>query len=310
MTAFGRVAVLMGGTSAEREISLQTGHAVLAALQRKGLDAEDLDFDRQALSSLIRGEFDRVFIALHGRGGEDGQIQGALDSMGVPYTGSGVLGSALAMDKWRTKMVWQACGISTPRYAVLTDASDFDAIERDLELPLIVKPAVEGSSIGFSKVETAGGIRAAYALAARYSDIVIAEAYISGMELSASILGTEALPLIRIVPACGLYDYEAKYHRDDTQYFCPSGLPDDQEYALRQDALRAFSVLGCHGWGRVDILLGRDGKTPYFLEANTVPGMTSHSLVPMAAKVRGIGFDELAIEILKTSLRPGTGAMS
>jgi D-alanine-D-alanine ligase len=298
----------MGGTSAEREISLQTGNAVLAALQRKDVDADGLDFDRQALSSLNRGDFDRVFIALHGRGGEDGQIQGALDSMGVPYTGSGVLGSALAMDKWRTKMVWQACGISTPRYALLTAASDFDAIERELELPLIVKPAVEGSSIGFSKVEQAGGIRAAYTHAARYSDSVIAEAFISGMELSASILGTEALPLIRIVPAGGLYDYEAKYNRDDTQYFCPCGLPEDQEYALQREALRAFTVLGCHGWGRVDILLGPDGKTPYFLEANTVPGMTSHSLVPMAAKVRGIGFDELVIEILKTSLRSVSGA--
>lgn len=299
---FGRVAVLMGGYSAERAISLETGGAVLAALKRRGVNAEGLDLDRDLLKGLADGGFDRVFIALHGRGGEDGQIQGALETLRIPYTGSGVLGSALALDKWRTKLLWQATGISTPRSVVLDEASDFKAAAVELGVPLIVKPSLEGSTIGLSKVMTPEGVEAAYRHAARYDFTVLGEEFIDGVELTASILGEVALPLIRIEAASGLYDYEAKYVRNDTRYLCPCGLSASGEQAIQRLAVEAFKVLGCRGWGRVDLIVGANDK-PYFLEANTVPGLTSHSLVPMAAKAAGIDFDDLVLRILATSGR-------
>ncbi len=298
MTAkeFGKVAVLFGGRSAEREVSLKSGAAVLAALQRSGVDAHAFDPAQRDLGEL-RG-FDRAFIALHGRYGEDGTIQGALEWLGIPYTGSGVLASALAMDKWRTKMIWQAAGIPTPRYALLDAGTDFDAVIRDLGLPLMVKPASEGSSIGMSKVTRAEELPPAYALAARHDRLVIAEAFVKGAEYTASILGDQPLPLIRLETSHTFYDYDAKYLASDTRYICPCGLPPERERALQALALRAFRLIGCRGWGRADLIVD-DAGTPYFLEMNTAPGMTDHSLVPMAARQAGLSFEQLVLRILE-----------
>ena len=293
---FGKVAVLLGGRSGEREVSLKSGAAVLAAMQRSGVDAHGFDPAEQPLQALA--QFDRVFIALHGRYGEDGTVQGALELMGIPYTGSGVMASALGMDKWRTKLLWRAVGVATPDFELVQADSDFAAIEARLGLPLFVKPANEGSSIGISKVKTSGGLRPAYALAAEADPLVIAERYMGGGEYTVGILGDTALPAIRIVPANEFYDYEAKYLRDDTQYLCPCGLPADQEAQIRAEALQAFRAIGGRGWGRVDFLMDEAGRH-YFLEVNTSPGMTDHSLVPMAAKAAGIGFDELVLKILE-----------
>jgi len=293
---FGKVAVLLGGRSGEREVSLKSGAAVLAAMQRSGVDAYGFDPAEQPLQALA--QFDRVFIALHGRYGEDGTVQGALELMGIPYTGSGVMASALGMDKWRTKLLWRAVGVATPDFELVQADSDFAAIEARLGLPLFVKPANEGSSIGISKVKTSGGLRPAYALAAEADPLVIAERYMGGGEYTVGILGDTALPAIRIVPANEFYDYEAKYLRDDTQYLCPCGLPADQEAQIRAEALHAFRAIGGRGWGRVDFLMDEAGRH-YFLEVNTSPGMTDHSLVPMAAKAAGIGFDELVLKILE-----------
>jgi D-alanine-D-alanine ligase len=298
MADFGKVGVLMGGRSAEREVSLKSGGAVLAALRRQGIDAHAFDPAEQDLGALERAGFARVFVILHGRGGEDGTMQGALELLGIPYTGSGVMASALGMDKWRTKLIWQSAGLPVPEYAVLTDDSDFTAAEASLGLPLFVKPAREGSSVGISKVKAPGGLRAAYQAAAEHDALVLAERYLGGGEYTVAILGDQVLPAIRIVPATEFYDYEAKYFRDDTRYLCPCGLPAEQEMAMRDLAQRAFSVLGCRGWGRVDILLAEDGR-PYLLEINTAPGMTDHSLVPMAARTAGIDFDELCVRILE-----------
>ncbi|MEW6647778.1 MAG: D-alanine--D-alanine ligase [Pseudomonadota bacterium] len=298
---FGKVAVLMGGWSAEREISLKSGNAVLAALKRRGVDAHGVDAGRDVLQVLASGGFSRVFIAWHGRGGEDGELQGALDVMQLPYTGSGVLASALGMDKWRSKMVWQAAGLPVPEFELLTTQSDFAAVGRRLGLPLFVKPANEGSSIGVNKVTAADGIGAAYHAAAKYDSLVLAERFVGGGEYTVAILGERALPAVRIVPATDFYDYEAKYFRDDTRYLCPCGLPADQEQRMQALALRAFSVLGCRGWGRVDFLMDAAGN-PFVLEVNTVPGMTDHSLVPMAARAAGIEFDELVWRILEGTL--------
>lgn len=295
---FGKVAVLLGGRSAEREISLMSGNAVLEALKRKGVDAHAFDTRERDLHELKTDGFDRAFIALHGRYGEDGSIQGALELMGMPYTGSGVMASSLAMDKWRTKLVWIALGIPTPRFAMLDGGSDFAAIARDLGLPLIVKPSREGSTIGLTKVTHASDLEAAYRKAAEHDAMVIAEAFIAGAEVTASILDDVALPLIRIEAPGGNYDYQAKYFSDETRYFCPSGLPIAQEDRIRKLALDAFRALGGRGWGRVDVMLDATGS-PFLLEANTVPGMTGHSLVPMAAKAAGIGFDDLVIRILE-----------
>ncbi len=295
MTEFGKVAVLFGGTSAEREVSLNSGSRVLAALKRQGVDAHAFDPAERSLDEL-RG-FDRAFIALHGRHGEDGTIQGVLELMGIPFTGSGVMASALGMDKWRTKMLWQAAGLPVPEYALLNAQSDFADIEEELGLPLFVKPATEGSSIGISMVKHAGDLAAAYADAARYDPLVIAERGVLGGEYTVGILGDEVLPIIKIEPATEFYDYEAKYTRDDTRYLCPCGLPEVKEMRIRAQAREAFRVLGGRGWGRVDFLMDEEGN-PYFLEVNTSPGMTDHSLVPMAARVAGIDYDTLVLKVL------------
>jgi len=299
---FGKVAVLFGGTSAEREVSLKSGAAVLAALQSAGVDAHAFDPADRPLEDLKREGFERVFIALHGRGGEDGSVQGALDLLGIPYTGSGILASALAMDKWRTKLVWQAAGLPVADFVILDEDSDFVAVEQQLGLPLFVKPANEGSSIGISKVKTPGGLKAAYVEAAKYDSIVMAERFLAGGEFTVGILGTgknaKALPPIRIVPTTDFYDFEAKYLRDDTEYRIPSGLPVGEEKAMQDMALRAYAVIGGRGWSRIDVMLDASGKQ-YCLEANTAPGMTDHSLVPMAAKAAGIPFPQLVVRLLE-----------
>ena len=293
---FGKVAVLLGGKSAEREVSLNSGNAVLAALKRSGVDAHAFDTAARPLHDLE--SFDRVFIALHGRYGEDGTVQGALELMGIPYTGSGVLASSIGMDKWRTKLVWQATGVVTPAFELVSEVSDFAAIEKRLGLPLFVKPANEGSSVGISKVTQVGGLQAAYVEAAKYDSLVIAEQFVGGGEYTVGILGDKALPIIRIVPTNDFYDYEAKYLRDDTQYLCPCGLSAAQQQRIQQEALQSFRVLGGQGWGRVDFLMDDAGKH-YFLEVNTSPGMTDHSLVPMGAKAAGISFEQLVLQILE-----------
>jgi len=300
MTDFGKVAVLLGGRSAEREISLKSGNAVLAALRTRGVNAHAFDPRNQGLEQLIAQKFDRVFIALHGRFGEDGTVQGALEYLGVPYTGSGVMASALAMDKWRTKLLWQAAGIPTAPYELLTADSDFAGVASRLGLPLMVKPAREGSSIGMSKVASAEKIEPAYQLAAAHDDVVIAERFVEGIELTAAILNERALPLIRLETPRVFYDYEAKYFANDTRYLCPCGLSPQQEQYIQAVATDGFRLLGCAGWGRVDVMLDASGN-PYLLEVNTVPGMTDHSLVPMAARAVGISFEELVVQILESA---------
>jgi D-alanine-D-alanine ligase len=302
---FGRVAVLLGGDSSEREISLLTGNAVLSALQRRGVDAHAFDPRDRALASLLGERFDRVWIALHGPGGEDGTLQGALEYLGVPYTGSGVMGSAIGMDKLRTKRLAQAIGVATPDYVVLRGAQDFDtAIER-LGLPMIVKPATQGSSVGMSKVEREGELPAAYQAAAALEASVFAEPWVTGREYTVAVLQGRALPSIRIETPQKFYDYQAKYFRDDTRYFCPSGLSSQAEQHLANLALAAFAAIGASGWGRVDFMSDETGR-PLLLEVNTIPGMTSHSLVPMAARAVEIDFDELAWRVLETSLARGS----
>jgi len=298
--AFGKVAVLFGGRSAEREISLKSGTMVLQALQRGGVDAHAFDPRDQGLDQLIAQHFDRVFIALHGRFGEDGTVQGALEYLGLPYTGSGVMASAIAMDKWRTKLLWQAAGIPTPTYERFTATTDFAGVVQRLGLPVMVKPAREGSSIGMSKVETLEKLQPAYELAAKHDEFVIAERFITGMELTAAVLNDQPLPLIRLETPRVFYDYEAKYFANDTRYICPCGLPAAQEQRIQQAALEGFRLLGCAGWGRVDVMVDAQGN-PHLLEVNTVPGMTDHSLVPMAARAVGISFDELVLRILESA---------
>ncbi len=295
---FGKVAVLFGGSSAEREVSLMSGGAVLAALQGAGVDAHAFDPAERDLHTLKEEGFDRVFIALHGRGGEDGTVQGALELMGIPYTGSGVMASALSMDKWRTKMVWLAAGLPTPRYAILEADTDWDAVAGDLGLPIFVKPAHEGSSMGATKVTEAAQLRAAWELAARYDSLVIAEEFIAGEELTAPFLDDRVLPLVRIVAPGGNYDYRNKYFTDDTRYDCPCGLPAEEEAALQALVMKSAQVLGCRGWGRADLMLTPD-RRPYLLEMNTSPGMTGHSLVPMSARVAGMSFEALCLRILE-----------
>ncbi len=297
---FGRVAVLLGGDSTEREISLLSGNAVLAGLKRRGVDAHAFDPREQSLPKLVDEHFDRVWIALHGPGGEDGTLQGALEYLGVPYTGSGVMGSAIGMDKLRTKRLAHAVGVATADYVVLRGQQDFEiAIER-LGVPLIVKPATQGSSVGMSKVEKAGDLPAAYELAARIESAVFAEGWITGKEYTVAVLQGRALPSIRIETPKTFYDYEAKYFRDDTRYFCPSGLSVPAEQHLANLAVAAFDAVGASGWGRADFMADTTGR-PLLLEVNTVPGMTDHSLVPMAAKASGIDFDELVWRVLETS---------
>jgi D-alanine-D-alanine ligase len=295
---FGKVAVLLGGRSAEREISLLSGTAVFEALRRQGVDAHPFDPAERELAELRN--YDRAFIVLHGRGGEDGTLQGALEFMNIPYTGSGVMASALSMDKWRTKLVWQAAGVPITDYVVLDGSFDAGAVTARLGLPIFVKPANEGSSIGITKVKRPEDLAAAYQTAARYDRLVLAERFVDGIEVQFPVLGDRVLPSIRIEPTTEFYDYDAKYFREDTRYRCP-GLPAEQEQRLHELVLRAFRVLGCRGWGRVDLMIDRDGR-PFFLEMNTVPGMTSHSLMPMGAREAGIDFDALCLRILETSL--------
>jgi D-alanine-D-alanine ligase len=298
---FGRVAVLLGGDSSEREISLLTGNAVLAGLKRRRVDAYAFDPRDQALAQLIDQRYERVWIALHGPGGEDGTVQGALEYLGVPYTGSGVLGSAIAMDKLCTKQLAQAIGVATADYVVLRGPEDFDLALERLRLPMIVKPATQGSSVGMSKVERAAELPAAYAAAAKFEPSVFAEPWISGGEYTVAVLQGNALPSIRIETTQTFYDYQAKYFRDDTRYHCPSGLSAGAEKHLASLAIAAFNAVGAQGWGRVDFMMDSASR-PLLLELNTVPGMTDHSLVPMAARVAGIDFDELVWRVLETSL--------
>lgn len=297
---FGRVAVMLGGSSSEREVSLQTGKAVLDALLSRGVDAHAFDPAQRSMADFIRGNFDRVWIALHGPGGEDGTLQGALDWLGVPYTGSGVMGSALAMDKINSKRVFAGAGIATPEYRVLRSRQDAALALEQLGLPLIMKPAGQGSSVGMTKILEADELYPSLELALQFGGQVLAERCIVGDELTVAILQGEALPTIRIRTPRVFYDYRAKYESDKTEYFCPGASDEASEAEYRRIALAAFTELGCGGWGRVDFMTGADGL-PQVLEVNTVPGMTSHSLVPMAAKQAGIDFAELCWRILETS---------
>ena len=299
--AFGRVAVLMGGRAAEREISLKSGAAVLTALLARGVDAVAIDAAEDVMAQLRGGGFDRAFIALHGRGGEDGTMQGALEILGLPYTGSGVLGSALGMDKLRCKQLWQGVGLPTPRYARVNRQSDFMALARELGLPLIIKPTREGSSIGMSKVCDPAQLAHAVDQACEVDEVVLAEQWVSGDEYTVAILNGEALPVIRLETAAEFYDFEAKYESNETRYHCPCGLDEIAERNLQKIALDAFNTIGATGWGRVDVMTDEKGQA-WLLEVNTVPGMTDHSLVPMAASAAGIEFDELVWRILETSL--------
>jgi D-alanine-D-alanine ligase len=303
---FGRVAVLFGGDSSERDISLLSGNAVLEALQRRGVDAHAFDPRDRSLATLA---VDRVWIALHGPGGEDGTLQGALEYLGVPYTGSGVMGSAIGMDKLRTKRLAQAIGVATADYVVLRSSQDFEiAIER-LGLPMIVKPATQGSSVGMTKVEREPDLASAYKAAAALESSVFAEPWITGKEYTVAVLQGRALPSIRIETPKTFYDYEAKYFRDDTRYFCPSGLSNQAEQHLANLALAAFDAVGASGWGRADFMADATGR-PLLLEINTIPGMTGHSLVPMAARAVEIDFDDLVWRVLETSFtrKPAGGS--
>ena len=301
---FGRVAVLMGGTSSEREVSLNSGANVLEALRAKGVDAQAVDGIPALIQALREKRFNRVFNILHGNhgGGEDGVLQGLLEALHIPYTGSGVLGSALSMDKIRTKQVWLSLGLPTPRYLRLGKGDDVHAAARSLGLPVIVKPSCEGSSVGVSRVFNDADLEEAVALAARYPGELLMEQLIVGEELTVGILGDEALPSIRIVPKGEYYDYHAKYIAEDTQYLCP-GLEGDAEAEIRVLCLQAFHAVGCSGWSRVDVMRDQAGKL-YLLEVNTAPGMTSHSLVPKAARHIGIDFETLCWRVLESSFRP------
>lgn len=297
---FGRVAVLLGGWAAEREVSLVSGKAVLEGLQRRGVDAHGIDVGRDILTVLTNGGFDRVFNVLHGRGGEDGVIQGALEILGLPYTGSGVMGSAIAMDKYRTKLLLASLGLPTPGFALIENDDDL-AAACELGFPLMVKPALEGSSIGMARADDPEQLRAACNKAAEYDSHVMVEQWVTGAEYTAAVLGREALPLIKLETPHDFYDYDAKYNADDTRYLIPCGLDSTAESELQSLALRTFDAVGASGWGRVDILMDEEGR-PWVIEVNTVPGMTGHSLVPMAANAVGIGFDELVWRILAQTM--------
>ena len=300
MQNFGKVAVLMGGFSSERDVSLNSGAAIVAALQSSGIDAHPFDPKTQDIVQLKALGFQTAFNTLHGTYGEDGTVQGLLEALGVPYTGCGVMASAIGMDKYRTKLVWQGLGLPVPEFAVLHDNSDFAAIERELGLPLFVKPAVEGSSVGVVKVKEAGSLKAAYQSVKHLHGEILAERFIGGGEYTCAVLNGQALPSIHIIPATEFYDYEAKYNRDDTVYQCPSDLNEADEALMRSLSVRAFAAIGGQGWGRVDFLKDTDGKL-YLLEVNTLPGMTGHSLVPKAAAQSGLSFADLCVEILKTA---------
>ncbi|MCG7981246.1 MAG: D-alanine--D-alanine ligase [Candidatus Thiodiazotropha lotti] len=304
--SFGKVAVLMGGRSAEREISLKSGDAVLAALLRRGVDAVGIDTGDGVLNQLDGADFDRAFIILHGRGGEDGTVQGALQTLGLPYTGSGVLGSSLAMEKHRTKSLWRGLSLPTPEAVLLETAEDLNQADA-LGYPLIIKPSAEGSSIGMSKVENLEQLQQAWQTAREYDSRVLAERWVVGEEYTAGFVQGQMLPLIRLETPHQFYDYQAKYSVDTTRYHCPCGLPETEEALLLTLCRKAYEAVGVSGWGRVDLMLDEE-RQPWLIEVNTVPGMTDHSLVPMAAKVAGIDFDELVMRILQTSLDQQVGS--
>lgn len=298
---FGKVAVLLGGKSAERQVSLDSGQAVLDALLRSGVNAEAFDPLTRCVTELT--QYDRAFIVLHGRGGEDGQIQGVLEWLNIPYTGTGVQGSAIGMDKVKTKQIWQGSELPTAPYRLITPQSDFEQVVADLKLPVIIKPVHEGSSIGMSKVEKIEDFSEALSKATAHDSIVMAEAWITGREYTIVILNGHALPVIRLQPPqdVAFYDYEAKYQRNDVQYGIPCGLSEEEEKSLQQLALRAFQAVGASGWGRIDAMQDENGKF-WLLEVNTVPGMTDHSLVPKAAQAVGYSFDQLCVNILEQTL--------
>ena len=306
---FGKVAVLMGGQSAERDVSQMSGTGVLQALRSRGVDAHAFDPAERDLVDLRRDGFSRCFIALHGRHGEDGTVQGALELLGIPYTGSGVMASAVAMDKVMTKRIWASEGLPTPRYVWLAaDQQDRERVRRvpdELGLPLIVKPPREGSSIGVSKVQGYSQMQEAVQLSARYDPDVLCEEFIDGEEVTCAVLGSgagaQALPVVRIVAPDGAYDYQHKYFTDDVQYQCPSGLPEAEEHDIQRIVLASYRALGCRGWGRADLMIRASDRKPFLLEMNTSPGMTSHSLVPIAARAAGIGYDELCVRLLRAA---------
>ncbi len=295
---FGRVAVLMGGVSAERPVSLRSGQAVLEALIAEGVDAVGVDVQGDIAVRLTREHFDIAFIALHGRGGEDGTIQGLLEWLKIPYTGSGVMASALGMDKWRTKLIWRAAGLPTPAAVLLGQQSDWQQVMNELGTDVIVKPAHEGSSIGMRKVHDAQALQDSYQFASQYDALVLAERWISGREYTIALVNGQALPVIQLKTSHEFYDYEAKYESADTQYLLPSGLTAEKENELQQLSMTAFELIGCRGWGRVDVMADADGQF-WLLEVNTSPGMTDHSLVPMAARAIGMSFSQLVIQLLE-----------
>ena len=301
MKGFGKVAVIMGGWSAEREVSLNSGQAVLVALQNQGVDAHGIDANRQLCQVLTDGGYDRVFNIMHGRGGEDGELQGMLDILQIPYTGTGVLGSALAMDKLLTKQLWQGIGLPTPEYRLLETEQDCEQAVEAMALPLMIKPSLEGSSIGMSKVVEAQGMVAAWEKAAACGSSVMAEKFIQGKEYTAAVIDNRVLPMIRLETAREFYDYQAKYQDEATQYHCPCGLTSEFEQQLGVLVLEAFAAIQGKGWGRVDFMLDESAR-PWLIEVTTVPGMTDHSLVPMAAKQAGMSFEQLVLEILKGTM--------
>nr|WP_229428961.1 D-alanine--D-alanine ligase [Massilia sp. ST3] len=301
----GKVGVLFGGRSAERDVSIMSGTGVLQALKSRGVDAHPFDPGTQSLAELAAQNFDRVFIALHGRYGEDGSLQGALEQLGIPYTGSGVMASSVGMDKITTKKIWIMHGVPTPKYASIDATADLDKVVADLGLPLIVKPPLEGSTIGITKVEKAEDFKAAVELAAGFDEVVLAEEFVTGREFTVAVLGTgagaRALPIVEIVAPEGNYDYQNKYFTDDTQYHCPANLPAELTEEIQRHAVNAYRALGCEGWGRVDVLVRESDMRPFLLEVNTSPGMTGHSLVPMAARAVGISYEDLCVEILRSA---------
>lgn len=305
ITNFGKVGVLYGGRSAERDISIMSGTGVLEALKSRGIDAHGFDPGQRTLAELAAEKFDCVFIALHGRYGEDGSLQGALEQLGIPYTGSGVMASSVGMDKITTKIIWLSKGIPTPRYATVTPGDDLEKIVAELGLPLIVKPPLEGSTIGITKVEKAEEFEAAVALAAGFDEVILAEEFVTGREFTVAVLGTgkdaRALPIVEIVAPQGNYDYQNKYFTDDTQYHCPADLPADLTAEIQKHAVDAYRALGCEGWARVDVLVRESDMRPFLLEVNTSPGMTGHSLVPMAARAVGLSYEDLCVEILRSA---------
>ena len=305
ITNFGKVGVLYGGRSAERDVSIMSGTGVLQALKSRGIDAHGFDPAERSLAELAAEKFDCVFIALHGRYGEDGSLQGALEQLGIPYTGSGVMASSVGMDKITTKIIWLSKGIPTPRYATVVPGDDLDKVVAELGLPLIVKPPLEGSTIGITKVEKAEEFEAAVALAAGFDEVILAEEFVTGREFTVAVLGTgkdaRALPIVEIVAPQGNYDYQNKYFTDDTQYHCPADLPADLTAEIQKHAVDAYRALGCEGWARVDVLVRESDMRPFLLEVNTSPGMTGHSLVPMAARAVGISYEELCVEILRSA---------